>query len=116
MGNEFLQSRKNAINAKWDRRRAELARGDLFTQYPDCATYAGTARIRPGIQLSDGESVTVRLSDRGLIAVRDMTVVADFENAPPEMIGAVQSAGGIVGGVIDVVLESVSLAEITLCP
>ena len=116
MGNEFIKKVKGSKNTGWDRGRLAMSQDDLFTRHPECATYAASATMRSGSKLSKGERITVELGDRGLVVVREMSIIGDFKNAPEEMVGAVQSAGGVMNGRVEEVYDLSGQVEISLCP
>lgn len=115
MGAEFIRKAAKSFEKSWDRRRVELATADLFTRQPHCAARTAEADVVGNTRLRAGETVTIQATDSGLIAMRDLSVVARFNKPPAELISAVRSSCGIAKGTVEHVHLLSGVAEISLC-
>jgi hypothetical protein len=66
--------------------------------------------------LNSGDEVQVELHEGKLYASRGLEILAEFINPQPEMVSAVECAGGLVEGTVISVMELIGCAEIVLCP
>lgn len=115
MGAEFIRKAARSFEKSWDRRRVELATADLFTRQPSCTSRTAEADIIGNARLQPGEAVTVQATDNGLIAMRDLSVVARFHNPSTDLVAAVRSSCGIAKGTVEQVYPLSGVAEISLC-
>jgi hypothetical protein len=116
MGADFLQRAKRSINAARDRDREFLVRETLFTRHPECAQYAGRARLCEGVELNKGDKVQVELHDGKLYASRGLQVVAEFTSPQQRMLDAVECIGGLLEGTVVARMGLINSVEIALCP
>lgn len=115
MGADFIRKAAKSFEKSWDRRRIELATADLFTRQPTCAARTAEADIINNARLEVGEAVTVQEADNRLIAMRGLSVVAQFHNPSTDLVVAVRSSCGIAKGTVEQVHSLSGVAEISIC-
>lgn len=115
MGVDFISGRAKAYKKGLDREAAALACPDLFRQQPAPEARQVQGDLAPGISAKLGETLTVRLTDEGMVAYRRDAVVATFLSPPAEVVQALRDGCsvatatveqvGLFGGTIKVSLK-----------
>lgn len=115
MGIDFLKRSAKSFRKGLDRRRVELCTPDLFTTGVKVAPRLYAATVTSGIRLEEGEKVGVCLRDDRIMAMRGLVPVAFIQNPPPELVAGLVDSFGEACGVVQIVHQISSVAEIQLC-
>jgi hypothetical protein len=115
MGIDFIRRAAPSYRKGLDRRRIELGTPDLFTRRVEGTPRAYAAAVQNGEQLSPGDKLCVCLKGEQVIALRGLSTVALVKNPPPDLMSALVKSFGEACGVVQIVHEMASMAEITIC-
>ena len=83
MGAEFLKKINRSYRRHINKKRAELARADLFTQTPKEKPRCALAFVSSGAKLNDGDYLIIETKGQRPLASKGNSVVAEFANPPP---------------------------------
>lgn len=115
MGIDFIRRAAPSFHKGLDRRRIELGTPDLFTRKIEGSPRAYAAAVQNGEKLAAGEKLCVCLRGEQVIALRGLSTVALVRNPTAELVNALVASFGEACGVVQVVHEIASIAEITVC-
>ena len=112
MGSEFLKRAKASINKQVDKKRVELALGDLFTQLPTRASRSVLVNLTSDC-IEEGDRLIIEVTRDDICATINGMVVGHFPNATGAFVSAMKDCGVAVGEVIQ--LNKISnTAEVTV--
>ncbi|MFN7541667.1 MAG: hypothetical protein ACK5TN_02575 [Acidobacteriota bacterium] len=115
MGAEFIRNATKSFKKRWDYGRIRLATADLFTVQPTPAATCAPFDVFDGIDLHQGDRLTVERSGDQLIARNGLSVVARNPRPPAELLRAVDDSCGIALGTVETMHSIAKVAEISLC-
>ena len=113
MGSEFLNRIKPTMNKYVDRKRVELATGDLFTSLPTNSSRTALFSITATDQVEVGDNLIIESVGRNLCVTKDGSVVGHFSGTSEQLISAIDLCGAAIGKVIQLNTIS-STAEVTV--
>lgn len=94
MGAEFLRRTKPTIEKYVDRKRTELAIGDLFSRIPSKTARTALVSVNSAYALCAGDQVIVEAVKNELVVTRNGCVIGNFTNPPEELILSIASSCG----------------------
>jgi hypothetical protein len=101
MGVDFISNKTKSFKKGWDRAAAALATPDLFRQQPSGEARQVQGDLVPGATVTPGETLTVRLTEAGMVAYRRDAVVAEFAAPPAEVVQALREGCGVASAKVE---------------
>jgi hypothetical protein len=95
MGVDFINGKAKGFRKGWDREALSLASPDLFREQPTSEARQIQGALRPCETATIGETLTVRLTETGIVAFRMNTIIADFGSLPDVVLEALRKGCGV---------------------
>ena len=115
MGVDFIRKAAKSFKKGLDQSRIDLCTPDLFTQKPNCEPRTYAASIQENYELTTGEDLCIRFAGDKVVAQRGMSIVAEFDTPPSELIRALRDSFGEACGTVQEVHRMAETAEISIC-
>jgi hypothetical protein len=98
-----------------DGARARLGTSDLFTGTPEEDRPTYPIEIKRGAKLRTGQELTVEVSGESLVYRNVLSVVAQDDAPPADVLKAVRDSCGIATAIVHDVHELSSVVEVSFC-
>lgn len=114
MGLDFLRRTAKSSSKAWDRGKSDLSIPSLFAEQPEGQSRTVLADYDDGVQLSNGEALTLHLQDQTMLVVRENMRVGWVPNPPPDLVAKVSDAGGCALGQVHTVNQLSRTADVEI--
>jgi hypothetical protein len=115
MGADFSEKTAPTFKKCWDQGRLDLVTEDLFNRLPTAKSRSFAAVVSESGSLQKGEKITIDKVGKVLVASLGHTELARSEDAPVELLEAVEANCGVAQGIVEEVHELAGVVEISLC-